>query len=130
MRVVLADDHCLVRAGIRSLLGGFAGVEVVGEADDGRGAVGCVGDCLPDVLLIDIAMKDMNGLLAAAEIRRLYPHVRVVVLSMHADPEYVLQALQAGAAGYLIKDAAPVELDLALHAVMRGETWLSPRVSR
>lgn len=130
IRVVLADDHCLVRAGIRSLLGAFAGIEVVGEADDGADAITRVGQCLPDVLLIDIAMKGMNGLLATAEIRRRHPAVRVVVLSMHADAEYVVQALQAGAAGYLLKDAAPVELHLALNAVMRGETWLSPSVSR
>ncbi|MCB1933245.1 MAG: response regulator transcription factor [Candidatus Accumulibacter sp.] len=130
IRVVLADDHCLVRAGIRSLLAAFAGVEVVGEADDGVEAIARVGESLPDVLLIDIAMKGMNGLQATAEIRRLHPAVRVVMLSMHADAEYVVQALKAGAAGYLIKDAAPVELDLALHAVMRGEIWLSPSVSR
>lgn len=130
IRVVLADDHGLVRAGIRSLLGGVNGVEVVGEADDGGGAIARVGECLPDVLLIDIAMKDMNGLLATAEIRRHYPAVRVIVLSMHSDAEYVLQALQAGATGYLIKDAAPIELELALRAVMRGESWLSPSISR
>ena len=80
IRVLLADDHGLVRAGIRSLLGGVDGVEVVGEADDGAGAIARVGECLPDVLLIDIAMKDMNGLLATAEIRRHYPAVRVIVL--------------------------------------------------
>ncbi|WP_313952238.1 response regulator transcription factor [Accumulibacter sp.] len=130
IRVVLVDDHGLVRAGIRSLLCAFAGVEVVGEADNGGGAISRVGEYLPDVLLIDIAMNGMNGLLATAEVRRLYPAVRVVVLSMHADAEYVLQALQAGAVGYLIKDAAPVELELALRAVMRGQTWLSPSVSR
>ncbi|HCZ16374.1 MAG TPA: DNA-binding response regulator [Candidatus Accumulibacter sp.] len=130
IRVVLADDHVLVRAGIRSLLGAFVGVEVVGEAADGNEAISRVGECLPDVLLIDIAMKGMDGLAAAAEIRRQHPAVRVVVLSMHADAEYVLQALQAGAAGYLIKDAAPIELELALRAVMRGESWLSPGVSR
>ncbi|HRD91670.1 MAG TPA: response regulator transcription factor [Accumulibacter sp.] len=130
IRVVLADDHVLVRAGIRSLLGAFVGVEVVGEAADGNEAISRVGECLPDVLLIDIAMKGMDGLAAAAEIRRQHPVVRVVVLSMHADAEYVLQALQAGAAGYLIKDAAPIELELALRAVMRGESWLSPGVSR
>ncbi|HRF73738.1 MAG TPA: response regulator transcription factor [Accumulibacter sp.] len=130
IRLVLADDHVLVRAGIRSLLGAFVGVEVVGEAADGNEAISRVGECLPDVLLIDIAMKGMDGLAAAAEIRRQHPAVRVVVLSMHADAEYVLQALQAGAAGYLIKDAAPIELELALRAVMRGESWLSPGVSR
>lgn len=130
IRVVLADDHGLVRAGIRSLLGAFVGVEVVGEAADGGEAIIRVGECLPDVLLIDIAMKGINGLVAAAEIRRQYPAVRVVVVSMHADAEYVLQALQAGAAAYLIKDAAPIELELALRAVMRGESSLSPGVSR
>lgn len=130
IRVVLADDHGLVRAGVRALLVGFAGVEVVGEADDGHGAIARVEECRPDVLLIDIAMKGMNGLAATTEVRRRHPAVRVVVLSMHADAEYVVQALQAGAVGYLIKDAAPVELELALQAVMRGETWLSPSVSR
>jgi len=130
IRVVLADDHQLVRAGIRSLLGAFSGVEVVGEADDGATAIARVGECLPDLLLIDIAMKGMGGLVASAEIHRLYPAVRVIVLSMHADAEYVREALQVGAVGYLIKDAAPVELELALRAVMRGETWLSPSVSR
>jgi DNA-binding NarL/FixJ family response regulator len=130
IRVVLADDHQLVRAGIRSLLGAFSGVEVVGEADDGATAIARVGECLPDLLLIDIAMKGMSGLVASAEIHRLYPAVRVIVLSMHADAEYVREALQVGAVGYLIKDAAPVELELALRAVMRGETWLSPSVSR
>lgn len=120
-----------MRAGIRSLLAGFFdGVEVVGEADDGADAIARVGECLPDVLLIDIAMKDMNWLPATAEIRRHYPAVRVIVLSMHSDAEYVLQALQAGATGYLIKDAAPIELELALRAVMRGESWLSPSISR
>lgn len=127
---MLADDHGLVRAGIRSLLAGFEGIEVVGEAADGQSAIACVGEYLPDVLLIDIAMQGMNGLAATAEIRRDHPAVRVVMLSMHADAEYVVQALKAGAVGYLIKDAAPVELELALHAVMRGENWLSPSVSR
>ncbi len=130
IRVVLADDHGLVRAGIRSLLAGFAGIEVVGEAADGQGAIDRVAESSPDVLLIDIAMQGMNGLTATAEIKREHPAVRVVVLSMHADAEYVIQALKAGAVGYLIKDAAPVELELALQAVMRGENWLSPSVSR
>lgn len=130
IRVVLADDHALVRAGIRSLLAGFAGVEVVGEAASGSEAIAQVDALRPDLLVVDVAMPDINGLQATAEVRKRQPAVRVLVLSMHTDAEYVARALQSGASGYLIKDAAPVELELALRAVVAGETWLSPQVSR
>jgi DNA-binding NarL/FixJ family response regulator len=130
IRVLLADDHSLVRAGIRSLLGGMAGVQVVAEASSGEEALELAGRELPDVVLMDIAMKGITGLDAAARMRDLHPGVRVVILSMHSGEEYVLQALRAGAAGYLLKDAATGELELALRSVMRGESWLSPAVSR
>jgi DNA-binding NarL/FixJ family response regulator len=130
IRVLLADDHSLVRAGIRSLLGAMAEVEVVGEAASGEEAIELAGARRPDVVLMDIAMKGMTGLEAAAVLRERVPEVRVVILSMHAGEEYVLQALRAGAAGYLLKDAATGELELALRSVMRGESWLSPAVSR
>ena len=130
IRVILADDHALVRAGIRSLLGAMAGVEVIGEASSGEDAVELAGRENPDVVLMDIAMKGMTGLEATARIRQRQPQVRVLVLSMHFSEEYVLQALRAGAAGYLLKDAATAELELALRSVMRGETWLSSAVSR
>ena len=130
IRVLLADDHSLVRAGIRSLLGAMAEVEVVGEAASGEEAIELAGAKRPDVVLMDIAMKGMTGLEAAAVLRERVPEVRVVILSMHSGEEYVLQALRAGAAGYLLKDAATGELELALRSVMRGESWLSPAVSR
>jgi DNA-binding NarL/FixJ family response regulator len=130
IRVVLADDHALVRAGIRSLLGNMNEVEVVGEAASGEEAMLLAASERPDVILMDIAMKGISGLEAAAHLRESHPAVRVVILSMHAGEEYVLQALRAGAVGYLLKDAATGELELALRSVMRGESWLSPAVSR
>jgi DNA-binding NarL/FixJ family response regulator len=130
IRVLLADDHSLVRAGIRSLLGAMAEVEVVGEASSGEEALELAARARPDVVLMDIAMKGMTGLDAAALLRERLPEIRVVILSMHSGEEYVLQALRAGAAGYLLKDAATGELELALRSVMRGESWLSPAVSR
>ncbi len=130
IRVLLADDHSLVRAGIRSLLGAMADVEVVGEAASGEEALELAARQQPDVVLMDIAMKGITGLEAAARMRETHPAVRVVILSMHSGEEYVLQALRAGAAGYLLKDAATGELELALRSVMRGESWLSPAVSR
>jgi DNA-binding NarL/FixJ family response regulator len=130
IRVLLADDHALVRAGIRSLLNAMAEVQVVGEASSGEEALELAGRQLPDVVLMDIAMRGITGLEAAAAMRERLPQVRVVILSMHSGEEYVLQALRAGAAGYLLKDAATGELELALRSVMRGESWLSPAVSR
>jgi DNA-binding NarL/FixJ family response regulator len=130
LRVLLADDHALVRAGMRSLLRDIEGVEVVGEAADGAQALALAERERPDVVLLDIAMKGMNGLEAAARFRELHPGIKVIILSMHASEEYVLQALRAGAAAYLIKDSATAELEIALRSVMRGETYLSPAISR
>ena len=130
IRVLLADDHALVRAGMRSLLNAMADVAVVGEASSGEEALELAGRERPDIVLMDIAMKGMSGLDAAARLRELHPEVRVVILSMHAGEEYVLKALRAGAVGYLLKDAATGELELALRSVMRGESWFSPAVSR
>jgi DNA-binding NarL/FixJ family response regulator len=130
IRVLLADDHALVRAGMRSLLGAMANVEVIAEAASGEEALQFVEREQPDVVLMDIAMKGMTGLEAAARVRERHPGVRVVILSMHSGEEYVLQALRAGAVGYLLKDAATGELELALRSVMRGESWFSPAVSR
>jgi DNA-binding NarL/FixJ family response regulator len=130
IRVLLADDHALVRAGMRSLLNAMAEVEVVGEAASGEEALDLAGRERPDIVLMDIAMKGMSGLDAAARLRERHPEVRVVILSMHAGEEYVLKALRAGAVGYLLKDAATGELELALRSVMRGESWFSPAVSR
>src|SRR5512147_1284684 len=130
LRVLLADDHALVRAGMRSLLRDIPGVEVVGEAADGAEALVVAARERPDAVLLDIAMKGMSGLEAAARFREQLPGIKVIILSMHASEEYVLQALRAGAAAYLIKDSATAELELALKSVMRGETYLSPAISR
>lgn len=130
IRVLLADDHVLVRAGIRSLLDAMAQVEVVGEAGSGEEALALAAQLRPDVVVMDIAMKGMNGLEATARLRERLLEVRVIVLSMYSSEEYVLQALRAGASGYLVKDAATSELEVALRGVVRGETWLSPSISR
>jgi DNA-binding NarL/FixJ family response regulator len=129
IRILLADDHNLVRSGLKSLLQGMAGVEVVAEAKNGREAVDLVGTTNPDVVLMDIGMKGLNGIEAAAIIARERPSVRIIILSMHDTQDFVSQALKAGAAGYVLKDAAPLELEFALQAVTRGETYLSPKVS-
>lgn len=130
IRVLLADDHVLVRAGFRNMLQTLNGVDVIAEADDGRQALSLVEEHRPDVVLMDIAMPGLNGLEAATRVSEDFPGVNVVILSMHANEEYVLRALRAGAAGYLLKDADPAELELAVRAAVRGETYLSPRISR
>jgi DNA-binding NarL/FixJ family response regulator len=129
-RVVIADDHTLVRAGIRSLLDKLPGIEVVGEASDGREVLHLVAEHQPHIVLMDIGMPDMNGLDATRQLRELHPNVRVVVLSIFSDEEYVYQALRAGASGYLLKGASIEELELAIRSAARGETFLSPQVSR
>ena len=130
VRIVLADDHTLVRGGIRALLESIPNVEVVAESGDGRDALELIGSHQPDVALLDIGMPGMNGLEVARQTAKESPRTKVVILSMHADPAYVKQALQAGVAGYLLKGAAVNELPLALQSVMRGETYLTPKVSQ
>jgi DNA-binding NarL/FixJ family response regulator len=115
---------------LRALLRSIDGIEVVAEADDGREALHLVGTQQPDVVLMDVAMPEMNGLEATARVSKEFPSVRVIILSMHANEEYVLQALRAGAAGYVLKDSGVSELELALKSVSRGETYLSPAVSK
>ena len=129
-RVLLADDHALVRAGIRSLLEQIPGAQVVGETGDGHETLKTAVESPPDVLLLDIGLPGLNGLEVADRLHRERPGIRVVMLSMHAGEEYVIGALRAGAAGYLLKDASVPELELALKAVLRGETYLSPAISR
>ena len=129
IRVLLADDHDLVRSGIRLILQSFAGVEVVSDTRDGRSAVGLIETLHPDVALLDISMPELNGIEAAAQVKERFPRTRVIMLSVHAGEEYVAQAFRAGASGYLLKDATPMELEFALRAVARGETYLSPSVS-
>jgi DNA-binding NarL/FixJ family response regulator len=130
MRVLLADDHALVRAGIRALLAGLPDVEAVVEAGDGQEALNVLRETKPDLALIDIAMPGLNGLELAARVAREAPGTRLVILSMHGTPAHVAQALRAGVSGYLLKDAAADELPVLLRAVMRGETYLSPAISK
>jgi DNA-binding NarL/FixJ family response regulator len=129
IRVLLADDHTLVRAGIRSLLEKLPGVEVNGEASDGREVMDLIKARQPDVVLLDISMPGLTGLQALARITRDYPAVRVIILSMHHNDEYVLQALKSGAAGYLLKRAATAELAAALTSVVGGDIYLSREIS-
>lgn len=130
VRVLLADDHALVRAGIRSLLQGLPEVEVVAEAGDGHETLRLIAAHRPDVVLMDITMPGLNGLEAAERVVKDYPGVRVIILSMHASEEYVLRALRVGAAGYLLKGADPAELEVAVKAAARGEAYLSPAMSK
>jgi DNA-binding NarL/FixJ family response regulator len=129
IRVILADDHTLVRAGIRSLLEKFPGVEVVGEADDGREVIKLVKLHQPNVVLMDITMPGLNGLEAAERMAGEYPEVRVIILSMHNNEEYYWRSVKAGAAGYLLKKAAVAELEIALKQVARGEMYLSKEIA-
>jgi DNA-binding NarL/FixJ family response regulator len=130
IRVLLADDHTLVRAGIRSLLETLPGIKVVAEASNGIEALNLIDQFHPDVVLMDIAMSELNGLEATSRVLKDYPNTKVIILSMHANEEYVWKALRMGAKGYLLKDAGMAELELAVKAVVRGETYLSPPISR
>lgn len=130
IRILLCDDHLLIRASLKSLIGEFPSIEVVGEAGDGREALEHAGKLQPHVVLMDIAMPGLNGLEATRRLVKDYPQVRVVMLSMHADESHVLQALRAGASGYVLKGSAPRELEMAIEAVARGEIFLSPAISR
>jgi DNA-binding NarL/FixJ family response regulator len=129
-QVLLADDHVLVRAGIRTLLEKIPNVKVVAEAASGREALEMVKTKLPNLVLMDIAMADLNGLDALSRIAKDFPEVSVMILSAHANEEYVIRALRSGAAGYLLKDAATAELELAISSVREGKTYLSPSISR
>jgi len=130
IRVVLADDHALVRAGIRALLEKLPGIEVVGEAGTGREALELVRSELPNIVLMDIAMAELGGLEALPRITKDFPSVKVIILSAHASEEYVIRALREGASGYMLKDSATAELELAINSVIQGKIYLGPSISR
>jgi DNA-binding NarL/FixJ family response regulator len=130
MRILLADDHALVRAGIRTLLEKIPNAEVVGEAGTGREALEMMKTKLPNLVLMDIAMAELGGLEALPRIIKKFPGVKVIILSAHANEEYVIRALRDGASGYLLKDAAATELRLAIDSVAEGKVYLSPSISR
>jgi two-component system, NarL family, response regulator NreC len=130
IRVLLADDHQLMRSGVRLMLERQADLEVVGEASDGRGAVALAKTLKPDVVVMDIGMPSLNGIEAAHQMTEERPELAVMILSMHADESYVLRALRAGARGYLLKDSAEADLTRAVHVVAGGKSFFSPAVSK
>lgn len=129
MRVLICDDHTLIRAGLRRLLESFAGVEVVAEAAGADEAMVRVRETSPDVVLLDLSMPGRSGFAALDELRRSHPDIAVVIMSMHDDPAQVSEALARGASGFVVKEAAPAELEIALRAAQAGRTYLSPQVS-
>ncbi len=130
IRVLIADDHTIVRVGVRMLLEGEPDIEVVGEALDGAQAVTLAGTLKPDVALMDFAMPNMNGLEATQQIKALFPEVQILVLTMHRSDEYFFEMLKAGASGYVLKAAETNELIGAVRAVARGEVFLYPTMAR
>jgi two-component system response regulator NreC len=126
IRVLIVDDHTILRAGLRMLLNAHPDIEVVGEASDGKAAIGATQRLLPDVVLMDIAMPECNGIEATRQIKRLLPETRVLVLTMHENEEYLFQVLRAGASGYILKEAADTELITAIRVVHSGRFYLSP----
>ncbi len=130
VRVLLADDHKLVRAGFRAMLNSLGDVEIIGETGDGREALELIQKHRPDVALLDITMPSLTGLEVAKRVANQIKNVRVIILSMHTTEDYIARAIRAGVCGYLLKNADPVELELAIRAAMNGEMYLSPAVSK
>ena len=126
VRIILAEDHTLVRSGVRALLEASGDVEIVGEAANGREAIEAAGRLNPDLILMDVAMPVLNGIEAASQLHDSQPDVRVLMLSMHVDRQYVFESLKAGARGYLLKAAAYTELLTAIKTVMSGRNYISP----
>ena len=129
LSIVLADDHTILREGLRSLLTADPGFEVVGEARDGREAVRCVEKLGPNLILMDLSMPRMSGMEAIREIKKRYPETKIIALTVHKTEEYLLSTLQAGADGFVLKDATHGELITAIKNVMGGKSYLSPGVS-
>lgn len=128
-RVVIAEDHTILREGLRALLASQQDLKVVGEAQDGREAIRCVQDSSPDIILMDLSMPRMNGLDAIKEIKKTNPGTKIIALTVHKTEEYVLATLQAGADGYVLKDATHSELVMAIMNVLDGNRYLSPGIS-
>jgi len=128
-KIVIAEDHTILRAGLRALLSGQNGLEVIGEAGDGREAIRKVDTLQPDLLLIDLSMPKLNGIDAIREIKSQHPEIKIIVLTVHKSDEYIIAALKAGANGYMLKDASQNELLLAIDYVINGKTFLSPSIS-
>jgi len=130
IRVALVDDHSLVRDGIKALLSVMAPLEVVGEAENGADAIEMVGRCQPDLLLVDISLKDMNGLELTRLLRSQYPSLKVLVLSMYDNYEYVSESVRSGASGYVLKNAPSREIIAAIEAIASGGTFYSAEIAQ
>jgi len=128
-KILLVDDHKILREGIRSLVKGYDDIEVIGEAPDGKTALQMVKELLPDLVVMDISMPDMNGIDATRQIRKEHPDIKIIALSMHHDKQFVSEIFRAGASGYLIKDSAFDELDHAIRVVMSGKTYINPQIA-
>ncbi|MEE9611390.1 MAG: response regulator transcription factor [Desulfatiglandales bacterium] len=129
-RIVIAEDHTILRDGLKSLLSAYPDFDIVGEAENGRSAIRCVEKILPDLVLMDLSMPRTNGLEAIKEIKKRNPETKVVALTVHSTEEYILATLEAGADGYVLKDAGQSELVMAIKNVLGGSRYLSPGVSK
>jgi len=130
IKVLVADDHTILRQGIKSLLANEEEIEVIGEAKNGREALTIIEETLPDVILMDIAMPGLNGLEATRRIKKRFPRMKVLVLTMYTNEEYIFQILNAGANGYLVKETAFQDLISAIKAVYKNEAFMSPSISK
>jgi DNA-binding NarL/FixJ family response regulator len=130
VRVLLADDHKLVRAGFRAMLSNLPNVEIAAETGDGREALDLILESRPDIAFVDITMPSLTGLEVARRASLEAAEVRIIIVSMHTTEDYIARAIRAGVAGYILKNADPIELELAIRAAMRGEVYLSPAVSK
>ena len=128
-RIVIAEDHTILRDGLKALLSSAPDFEIVGEAEDGRDAIRCVERLIPDLVLMDLSMPRMGGMDAIREVKKRYPETKIIALTVHKEEEYVLTTLQAGADGYVLKDATHAELLMAIKNVLMGKPYLSPGVS-
>ncbi len=130
IRLLLVDDHSLIRSALRLLIARFSGIEIVAEASDGQSALEAVAEHRPDLVLMDLSMPGLDGIEAIRRIKKRHVQTRVLVLSMHVAENYVLQALRAGASGYIPKGSSASELEAAIYAVARGDMFLSPSISK
>lgn len=129
-RIVIAEDHTILREGLRALLSSNPAYEIVGEAEDGLDAIRIVEKLMPDLVLLDLTMPRMNGMEVIKEITRQCPDTKILVLTVHRTEEYVFASLQAGADGYVLKDASYGELMIAIENVLKGKSYLSPAISK
>lgn len=130
IKLMIADDHTIVRQGMKKLLETYPELQIVGESQDGEETVEIAMQLLPDLIIMDISMPGLNGLEATREIKKRLPEMKILILTMHAEKEYIFKILQSGASGYLLKGSPIEELVSAIHAVDRGESYLSPAVSK